>query len=297
VKIGPWSVNRWKIKRALLRTASSVPRDPNGRVGRRIAVLCYHSIHPTRWIASANPELFEAHLTWLAENCTCVHFRDIPRFVREGSPGRPVVAITFDDGYDDNHDFALPLLDRFGLPATFFITPGFIENDPEVVAKFEKALRSRDRDFRPMSWSQVTELRDAGMEIGAHTYSHPNLSLLPASRVTWELAHSKEVLERELGEEVGSLAYPFGKPRRHITDETLSIAAATGYQQAGVVLHRGVRRSDPMMRIPRFNIVKDSVDEVRARVWGNLDIVGIAQAWSPRWLAELVSPEDFRFEA
>ena len=297
MKIGPLNVNRWKLKRGLLRGAASIPRRPTGSVRRRVVVLCYHSIHPQRWIASAVPELFEEHLTWLAANCECVHFRDIPRAAREGTHGRPVVAITFDDGYDDNHEFALPLLQRSGLPATFFVTPGFIARDQEVIQRFRKALRSRDDDFGPMSWSQVRELRDAGMEIGAHTQTHPNLSLLPAERAAWELGHSKEVLEQELGEEVGSLAYPFGKPRRHITEETLRVAAEVGYRQAGVVLHRGVRRSDSQLRIPRFNIVQDTVDEVRARIWGNLDLVGFAQAWSPRWLAEMVSPEDFRFEA
>ena len=148
-----------------------------------------------------------------------------------------------------------------------------------------------------MSWTQIRELGEAGMEIGAHTYSHPNLALAPSSRVAWELSQSKEVLEQELEQRIDSMAYPFGKLRRHITDETLRLADEAGYKQAGAILHRGVRSSDPLLQIPRFTIAQDSTAQVRAKVWGNLDLVGFGQAWAPRWMARLVSPEDFRFEA
>jgi peptidoglycan/xylan/chitin deacetylase (PgdA/CDA1 family) len=296
MRLGPWQINRWRIKRSLLRRVSSLRSQPGRRTRDRFVVLCYHSIHPQRWIASAVPELFDEHLAWLATECDCVLFKDIPRILQESDGDRPVVAITFDDGYDDNHEFALPLLKKWGLPATFFITPGFINNEANVVARFRKVLKSEYKDFRPMTWVQIKELQEAGMEIGAHTYSHPNLALTESPRIAWELSHSKEVLEQELEHEIESMAYPFGKPRRHLTDEAPRIAGEVGYKQAGVVLHRGVRRSDHPLSIPRFNIVQDSTMELRARVFGALDIVGFGQKWGPRWLAKLITPEDFSFE-
>jgi peptidoglycan/xylan/chitin deacetylase (PgdA/CDA1 family) len=163
--------------------------------------------------------------------------------------------------------------------------------------RFSKLLESPYEDFEPLSWSQIRDLRDAGMEVGAHTATHGNLARSDAERARWEMSHSKEVLEQELGQEVDSMAYPFGKPGRHVTDETVGIARELGYRTAGVILHRGVRPSDPPLSIPRVNIVEENVKELQARVWGTLDMVGFGQAWAPRWMGRMVTPQDFTFEA
>src|SRR5688500_2589614 len=110
MRIGPFVVNRWKIKRSLVRAAASLPPRSSERVNRRVVALCHHSVHPNRWIASASPELFDEQLAWLAEACTCVPFKDVPRYAQTNASEKPVVSITFDDGYDDNHEYALPLL-------------------------------------------------------------------------------------------------------------------------------------------------------------------------------------------
>src|SRR4029453_17015259 len=95
----------------------------------RIAVLCYHSVHPSNGFASATPALFERHLAWLDEHCTLVPYGSIPDLIAAPRDDRPVVAVTFDDGYEDNHTYALPLLLERGIPATVFITPGLIDRD------------------------------------------------------------------------------------------------------------------------------------------------------------------------
>jgi peptidoglycan/xylan/chitin deacetylase (PgdA/CDA1 family) len=241
--------------------------------------------------------MFEDHLAWLAGECRCIRFADIPTYMKGAPPDRPVVAITFDDGYADNHEYALPLLEKHGLPGTFFLTVGLVENDRRVVERFETLLSTRHEDFRPMSWTQVKELRDAGMELGAHTYSHPNLARCSAAAAREELSRSKELIEQEVGQVVASTAYPFGKPKRHITDETLKIAAQVGYKQGAAILHRGVHSSDSRMSIPRFNIVRDNPKDLGARVWGRLDLVGLSQRWAPSWIARVLTPEDFRFQA
>src|SRR5688572_29625806 len=98
MKIGPFSVNRWKIKRSLVRAAASLPPRSGDGVNKRVVVLCHHSVHPDRWIASASPPLFDEQLEWLASECRCVPFKDIPRFAHGETSDKPVVAITFDDG-------------------------------------------------------------------------------------------------------------------------------------------------------------------------------------------------------
>jgi peptidoglycan/xylan/chitin deacetylase (PgdA/CDA1 family) len=297
VKIGRWPVNRTTVKRSLTRAVSSVPLDGGRRATRRVVVLNYHSIHPTNRISSIRPEQFREQLAWIAATCTCSLFGEIPEARQQSIPSdRPVVAITFDDGYEDNHEYALPLLEEAGLVATFFLTVGLIQKDRRVMDRFRGLLNRGYEEYEPMSWTQIEELRDSGMEIGSHTYSHPNLALSDPEQVEWELSHSKEVLEQQLGQEIGTMAYPFGKPRRHFTAATSRIAATTGYKQAGMILHRGVKSSDSPLAIPRFNITEDTLGEVKARVWGRLDVVGFGQAWAPRWLAKLTTPTDFKFD-
>jgi peptidoglycan/xylan/chitin deacetylase (PgdA/CDA1 family) len=133
----------------------------------------------------------------------------------------------------------------------------------------------------------------AGMQIGAHTYSHPNLAQIDSGHATAELTLSKDILEDRLGREIDALAYPYGKPGRAYTPETVRIATEAGYRRAVSVLFRGVRMSDSPLEIPRFFIQMDSMEVFGHKVAGWWDIVGSWQEKAPRWAARLISPVDF----
>jgi peptidoglycan/xylan/chitin deacetylase (PgdA/CDA1 family) len=265
-----------------------------GSPDRRAVVLCYHSIHPDKSFASATPQLFAGHLDWLVRHCRVVPLQDIASV---GSAlvtdERPAVAITFDDGYLDNYEYAFPLLCERGLTSTFFVTAGLLEKDAEVLGRLAR-LRAGDADaIRPMEWDHARAMQAGHMEIGAHTYSHPNLARLVRAAAREELARSKTIIEQRLGQPVRSVAYPFGKPRRHFTAETVSLVEELGYQYACQVLFRGVRASDSRFRIPRFFVRGDSIRDLRAKITGAWDPVGVWQEKSPVWLARRVSPRDF----
>lgn len=261
---------------------------------RRIVVLCYHSIHPDSPFSSATPRLFATHLDWLVRHCRVVPLETIACGVRPCDlDDRPAVAITFDDGYLDNHDHAFPLLHERGLTATFFVTAGLLENDASVIDRLSRLRATGAGAIRPMTWEHARLMLASGMEIGAHTYSHPNLARLSRHAARDELARSKSIIEQRLGSAVASVAYPFGKPRRHFTSETVSVVRDLGYRYACQVLFRGVRRSDSPFRIPRFFVRRDSIDELRAKVIGAWDPIGAWQERSPLWLARFVSPRDF----
>jgi peptidoglycan/xylan/chitin deacetylase (PgdA/CDA1 family) len=278
------------LKTAIVKVAGRLSYDHSRP---RVVVLCYHSIHPLKSFRSASPELFEQHLQWLSDHCEVVPFSKIFGVLGKKSD-RPSIAITFDDGYADNYEYAFPLLQKYGLVATFFVTAGLIEKDSDVVTRFRLQRESPYEDIRPMDWCQVCEMSKACMEFGAHTYSHPNLAALNSPAARAELRRSKEIMEQRLGRPITSMAYPFGKPNRHFTSETVDLTAEAGYRHAAAILWRSVTREDSPLAVPRVLITRDSRQTLREKILGAWDIIGTWQEKVPLWLAKRVSPEDFR---
>jgi len=259
----------------------------------RVVVLCYHSIHSTKPFASATPTLFDSQLRWLKKYCDFVPFSKVNEASNVIKRNRPAVALTFDDGYADNYEQAFPLLVKYGIPATFFLTVGLLEKRSAIIERFQMLQHSCYEDIRPLEWSQVREMREAGMEVGAHTFSHPNLARLTREVVELELSRSKEIMEQRLGEPVTLMAYPFGKPERHFRDETTQIVAAARYEYAAMVLSRSVSPGDSRFRIPRFVTANDDLAKLSAKIFGAWDLVGLCDAKLPLPIARVVSPLDF----
>jgi peptidoglycan/xylan/chitin deacetylase (PgdA/CDA1 family) len=110
--------------------------------------------------------------------------------------------ITFDDGYRTVYQEAFPVLREHGMTATIFLTIG------------ETGARGRLPTFAEremLSWSEIREMHAAGIDIGAHTLTHPDLTRLPRERVETELRDSKRGIEDALGAPVQCFAYPHGR--------------------------------------------------------------------------------------
>jgi peptidoglycan/xylan/chitin deacetylase (PgdA/CDA1 family) len=251
-------------------------------------------VHPDHTRISSSVGLFERHLEWLREHCRIVSLVDLVSVAQAGQSDRPTVAITFDDGYEDNHTYALPILLKHHVSATFFITAGLVERDPAVLQRFQHLLQCGPDDVVPLDWIQVRELRASGMDIGAHTYSHPNLAHLSPDETEKELRTSRDLIGDRVGAPIDLLAYPFGKPRVHFTSTTTEIARAAGYRLAAAVTFRGVRQSDSVFRIPRFFTDGDSLAKLAAKVQGAYDLLGWWQEHAPLPAMSLISPQDFK---
>ncbi|MEA2361397.1 MAG: hypothetical protein QOD71_542 [Thermoleophilaceae bacterium] len=279
-------------RRRLTRVAQSGARrvlPPPDLASRRV-VLCYHSVDPRPSYLGLTPALFDEHLAWLEEHCQVVSLDELVAGPRR--KGGPYVAITFDDGYADNHTHALPLLRARGMTATFFVAVGFLERDEDVMAHLAEVWQTPPEQLRPLSWEQVAEMRAAGMSIGSHTWSHRNLAHLSIDAAEADLRRSREVLERRVGEPVRAIAYPWGKLGRHVNDETFTAARQAGFELGLISLPRAVRDSDGPLRVARLGIGDEPVERLAAKVTGAIDWHAYVHERIPAPVARLLFAED-----
>jgi peptidoglycan/xylan/chitin deacetylase (PgdA/CDA1 family) len=185
----------------------------SARIGRvrftrqAFLVLCYHSVSPD-WAhaLSVTPEAFREQVTALARS-------GIPPVSAEALAGgrRRGLHVTFDDAYRDVLD-AVPLLEQLGLPATVFVSTGFAdEGRPLAVPELADEAAAHPNLLATMTWEQVRELAERGVEIGSHTVSHAHLTRLSDAELDHELGDSRVHLEDELRRPARLLAYPYGE--------------------------------------------------------------------------------------
>jgi peptidoglycan/xylan/chitin deacetylase (PgdA/CDA1 family) len=166
---------------------------------------------------------FEQFCEFFQENFRVVALSAQVAACQEGREMGGTLSITFDDGYLDNCEVAAPILRRLGLPATFFITSGFMGSS---------AIAPWDRNLTPapswLTWDQVRSLRAQGFDIGAHTDTHVDLGRADPETVKAELKTCQEKLRRELGEPSTLFAYPFGG-RDNISPSSLRLVQEAGF--------------------------------------------------------------------
>jgi peptidoglycan/xylan/chitin deacetylase (PgdA/CDA1 family) len=198
---------------------------------QRIPVLLYHSVsdacdtHFAEW--TVTPSLFADQMRYLADNgyrsITVNELVERAFEKREALDPRSVV-ITFDDGFADFYTHALPLLRRHSHSATVFVTTGY-------VGRTSLWLARQGEGQRPMlTWSQIAELGEVGMECGSHGHEHPELDAVPAARAWSDLTQSREALEAVVGP-VSSFAYPHGYYTRRLQRQV----ARAGFSSACAV--------------------------------------------------------------
>lgn len=194
---------------------------------RKVAtVVAFHRVNEVNAgdALTVSPGEFEAYCDFFIRHFEVIPLGDLVARLESGQDVGGTLAITFDDGYLDNREVAAPILRALGLPATFFITTGFVGT--EKVAFWDEHLPEPPGW---MSWTQVGELREQGFEIGAHSVTHPDFSGLSREEALVELGESKAALEDLLGEPVDLFAYPFGGPE-HFTDDNRGFVREAGFR-------------------------------------------------------------------
>ncbi len=211
-------------------------------------VLCYHIVEsPQDPRMEISRETFQQHMRYLASTgYNVIPLRDLYDYVAGKKPSLPknAIVITIDDGWRSTYTEVFPEMKRHHFPFTVFIYPRIIGQTSHA-----------------MTWKQVREMADYGVDIQSHSLSHPFLthrrhtSLDDKAYDEWlekELAGSKRLLEQETGKSVAFVAYPYGD----YDSAVVRTAAKAGYT-AGLTCDYGpVRRGSDPLRMRRFAIDK-----------------------------------------
>lgn len=210
-------------------------------------VLCYHRFEEKPKDSLAiKPAEFEAQLKALQDHGIAVISMDDFLAWRRGEKSIPPksAVISIDDGYVSGYNVAWPILKKFGYPFTMYIYTDYVKG-------------GKKSGGQSITWAQLAEMRDAGVDIGSHTASHSALNARKkktdeeyAQWLVEELAGSKQLLENQLGIQVKTLAFPYG-----LHNEAVRKAAMdAGYEAAFTVYGQRLTHGADASMLGRYAI-------------------------------------------
>ncbi len=276
----------------------------------RVCIVNYHRILETHDPLLGNePDLatFREHMKMLADCFNVLPLDQALQALQARTMPPRAVCITFDDGYRSTYELALPVLQEFNLPATVFVTSGYVDQRENMWNdRIVEAVRSIEGDTLDMrgagagrfalgtvaerctavheltqkakylppaermaliaslegiadshaaplmlSSDMIRALHRAGVEIGAHTVSHPILTSLPDEAALQEMVDSKRTLEAIIGAPVRYFAYPNGKAGLDFDQRHMAMARQAGFAAAFTTAPGPVSIAQDLYMLPR----------------------------------------------
>lgn len=187
------------------RRAPAFAPPPTNEATLTVPILVYHHVAP-EWPADFEGRTitvlssdFEAELAYMREaGYTSITLAELANALFYGLPlpDKPVI-MTFDDGYEDNFVHAFPLLQKYGFVGSFAVVTGFLDH-----AGY-------------MTWDEVRQMADAGMEFASHSANHVDLGAAAPDQAAAELRDSRKAIQEKVGRPAQALVYPYGEPFAH----------------------------------------------------------------------------------
>jgi len=225
-------------------------------------VLMYHRVATTafsdplvdNW--NVTPSRLERQFRWLALHAECVRLGDVLRRCGSANRVRPMVAITFDDGFANFRHEVLPLLEKYRIPATLFVATRYVGSEepfPFDCWGQKNRLQIPPIAWRPITWAEIGECLHCGLvSVGSHSHSHLNGLNATVDQLAEEAVLSRESLRTHLGlDHLLSYAYPYGSSRLgQVTPAYVDAVRQAGYRMA-VTTDLGLTQPDtPPFQIP-----------------------------------------------
>ncbi len=190
-----------------------------------IMSLLYHRVadtHPNTW--TIGWKQFRHEVEWLKQHFDLVTLEEAQRRIAAGLNSQPTVCITFDDGYAENCDKAIPWLIEQKIPVTYFVT-----SDNILTGRPFPHDLATNCPLKPNSAAQIIDMAKAGIEIGSHTRTHLDLAqVCSLTELTDEIVGSKHDLEALLDRPVRYFAFPYGL-HENMTSAGFAIAYQAGF--------------------------------------------------------------------
>lgn len=220
------------------------------RLAAEVPVLMYHSIGigaaPRFKKFVVDPGEFSDQMDYLSssgyQTVTALDLLD-SWSAKRPLPARPVV-LTFDDAYADFESTALPILLERHCTATLFVATGYVGS----TAQWNRSAGEGDRAI--LSWQALRDVSKHGIEMAAHSHTHPQLDRLSPAVLRDEIYAPKYLLEDRLSLPVQGFAYPFGYWNRNVR----TTVAAAGYQYAYAVDEAPTALGDDVLTLPRLTV-------------------------------------------
>jgi peptidoglycan/xylan/chitin deacetylase (PgdA/CDA1 family) len=213
-------------------------------------VVAFHRVKDTEDAdgLSVGVAMFERYCQFFRRHFQVVSLRELVTALERRAPVGRQLAITFDDGYLDNFENAAPVLERFSLPATFFLVSRFIGT---TIVPWWDRVRGVTHPW--MTWDQVTALHQRGFDIGAHTRTHLDLGTTTGHDASNEIVGSRRELEARVAAPVDLFAYPYGRPD-NLAEANRAVIRDAGFRCCCSCFGGVVRQGSDPFHVPRMPI-------------------------------------------
>jgi len=237
----------------------------HGEPGLR--VLTYHRVndgHP-RDRLSVHPDAFAAQMEVIAGSGRPVLplAGAVPALRGTCPLPADAIALTFDDGFQDNFTHALPVLERFGFPATFFVVTAVVGSDGTL-----DRYRGCCEADRMLDWEQVRAMRARGHAIGGHGRTHREMAMLPEADARAEAQGCAGDIEAETGDRPSLFCYPRGSESAGVR----RIVGEAGFEAACSVRPGANAPGAELLALRRTEVsADDTIEDFRSKIEGGFD--------------------------